>query len=282
FELGTFTGWGTFTNAYLETANPPQFVPNTGNYLVSIFGGFWGVFNASGIFQSFPANPGEVYEIDAWSRHFSGDALAGVGAPNDNWVVMKIAFFDGSQTEIGGVERTILDGTYATDVWHDNQPIRGIAPPGTTSVQPLIIYLQPLFGAGACHVDDLEFRRAFALGLSQDPATLDLSIDLGYGAPFAQFGVFYSFDPANGTMPGMGGTLGGLFIDPVSFNAQLTAVFNQVPPYGGFLDGAGVTSSTIPGGVVAGLTGVTVWGLGAQQLSSGAIDFSLINPYTFQ
>ncbi|NRA97683.1 MAG: hypothetical protein HRU14_15920 [Planctomycetes bacterium] len=247
-----------------------------------MFGNFWGTFNVTGVFQSFSAAPGNLFEMDAWSRHFSGDALTGGGAPNNNWVVMKIAFFDGSQTEIGGVETTILDGTFATDVWHDNQPIRGIAPPGTTCVQPLVIYLQPLFGAGACHVDDLEFQRAFGVEVSQDPATLDLSVGLSFGEPLAQFGFFYSFDAANGTMPGMGGTLGGLFIDPVTFNAQLTAVFGLVPPYGGFLDGAGGTLSTLPGGLVASLSGATVWALGAQQLSSGTIDFSPIRPYTFQ
>ena len=34
------------------------------------------------MFQSFSAAPGQVFEMDAWSRHFSGDALAGSGAPN--------------------------------------------------------------------------------------------------------------------------------------------------------------------------------------------------------
>jgi len=283
FELGTFFGWGTFTNAFLETANPPQFQPNTGNYMASIFGGFWGTFNTSGIFQSFPASPAEVYEMDCFSRHFSGDALIGAGAPGSNWVIMKITFFDGSQTEIGGVEATILDGTYATDVWHYNPPIRAMAPPGTTSVQPLIIFLQPGLDPGAAHVDDLTFRRAFGVNMSQDPVTLDLTVGLEYGTATSQFGLFYSFDPANGTMPGMGSpTLGGLFIDPNEFNAQLATVFSLTPPFGGFLDANGAASSVLPGSIMSAVSGATVWTIGAQALPTGTIDFSPIREFTFQ
>ncbi len=283
FEFGAFLGWGPFGNAFVETNNPPQFVPNSGNYLVSIFGGFWGagVFNVSGVFQSFPASPGEVYELDCFSHHYSGDAIAGVGAPNDNWCVMKIAFFDATQTEIGGVERTILDGTFATDTWYDNQPVIGIAPPGTTSVQPLILYLQPSLAAGAGHFDDVVFRRTFGVEISQDPSTLDLTLGLDFGEPVAQFGIFYSLDTANATMPGMG-SLGGLFIAPADFNSQLAAAVTGVPPFGGFLSGSGTTSSAIPGGFVAGLTGLDVWTIGAQQRASGMIDFTPIRPFTFQ
>ena len=178
FELGTFTGYGIFTNAYVEMTSLPQFEPHTGNYMCSIFGGFWGVFNTSGIFQSFNALEGEVYEMDCYSRHWSGDALIGAGAPASNSVLMRIAFFDAAGQEIpnSGADRVILDGTFATDVWHDNMPVRAVAPAGTVAVQPLIIYLQPGLDPGAVHVDDLEFRRAFGLDLSQDTNTLDLTI----------------------------------------------------------------------------------------------------------
>ena len=157
FEAGV-SGWSTFGNAYHEASNPPQFQPHSGSGMVSLFGNFWGTFNTSGIFQSFPASPGDVFELDGWARHYSGDALVGNGAPNDNWMILKIAFLDAGQTEIGAAETTILDGTYATNTWHGASAIQATAPANTTSVQALVIFLQPSFASGAGHVDDLEFR----------------------------------------------------------------------------------------------------------------------------
>lgn len=158
FEAG-LSGWGSFGNAFGESVNPPQFVPRTGTGLASLFGQFNGTFNVSGLFQQFSASPGDVFEMDAWARHNTVDALSGGGAPTDNWVVMKIAFFDSGANEIGASERTILDGTFATGVWHDPAPIQGTAPTGTSFVQALLLYLQPGFDAGAGHVDDVEFRQ---------------------------------------------------------------------------------------------------------------------------
>ena len=76
FENG-LTGWNVFGNAFPQTDNGGQFVARSGTGLVSMFGNFSGGFDVSGIFQEFPANPGDTFTIDAWSRHFSGDALTG-------------------------------------------------------------------------------------------------------------------------------------------------------------------------------------------------------------
>jgi hypothetical protein len=158
FDAGGLTGWNAFGNSSAQTATPPQFVPRSDPYLVSMFGNFSGSFNVSGIFQAFPATPGDTFTIDCWSRHFSGDAMVGNGVPNDNWMVMKIAFFDGGNNEIAGVDGVILDGTSPTDTWIDNTPVTATAPAGTTSVQALILYLQPGNDGGAGHVDDVDFR----------------------------------------------------------------------------------------------------------------------------
>ena len=154
FEDG-LNGWIAFGNAYPESNNPPQFEAFEGNGLVSMFGNFSGGFNVTGIFQEFAASEGQAWTMDAYSRHWSGDAMFGNGAPDSNWVVMKIAFKDAGDIEIGSAERTILDGTFATDVWHDNDPITGIAPAGTAQVEAFILYLQPLFDGGAAHVDNV-------------------------------------------------------------------------------------------------------------------------------
>lgn len=153
FESG-MAGWTPFNNAYYEGANPPQFTPRTGNGMVSMFGNWWGVFNVSGIFQEFPTTAGETWEMYSSARHWSGDPMT-ADAVDDNWVVQKIAFFDASNAEIGGIDSRILDGTFATDVWHDAATISGVAPAGTVKVQALILYLQPMWDGGAAHVDDV-------------------------------------------------------------------------------------------------------------------------------
>ena len=155
FESG-LTGWSSFGAAGAQTSYPPQFTPNTGSGLASLTGQ-GGAFNVSGIFQTFPANPGDQFTIDAYSRHWGSDPLTGYGAPNDNWVVMKMAFFDAGGVEIGGAEATILDGTFPTDIWIDNAPVMGTAPAGTVTVQAFILFLQPQAGLGTALVDDLFF-----------------------------------------------------------------------------------------------------------------------------
>lgn len=155
FEDG-LNGWGAFGNAYAETSNPPQFVPYEGTGLVSMFGNFWGSFNVSGIYQEFPTLPGAMWVLCCKSRHWSGDPMTMDGV-DDNWVVQKIAFFDVAHNEIGGVESTVLDGSFATDLWFDNAPITGYAPEGTMYVQALVLYLQPMWDGGAAHIDNVQF-----------------------------------------------------------------------------------------------------------------------------
>lgn len=150
FETGDLTGWTPFGNAFHGT--------ETGGNAGKLFGNFSGGFNVSGMFQQFPASPGEQYMMDADSFHLASDPMIGVGAPNNNWVVMKIAFFDAGGNEIGSAEDTILDGNSPTDVWITNPSIMGTAPVGTVSVQALILYLQPEVDGGAAHVDNVAFK----------------------------------------------------------------------------------------------------------------------------
>jgi len=49
------------------------------------------------------------------SRHSSGDALSGVGAPDFNWVVQKIAFQDVGGNEIGSVVCGLVCGENLAD-----------------------------------------------------------------------------------------------------------------------------------------------------------------------
>ncbi|MGE3173476.1 MAG: hypothetical protein AB7O97_12700 [Planctomycetota bacterium] len=157
FESG-LAGWGSFgPNIYIEANNPPAIVPHSGTNLCKMYGQFIGGFNDNGIFQSFAAQAGQTYQLDCWTRHFAFDALAGSGGPNDNVAVMKMAFFDAANSEIGSAERRVLDGSYPTNTWIDNPPVAGTAPPGTVRVDVLLLFIQPLVGVGSAHFDDVEF-----------------------------------------------------------------------------------------------------------------------------
>lgn len=172
------SGWSVFGNAYPEPGNPPAVTPLSGSGVCKMFGNFSSTFNVTGIYQSFPAAAGESFTIDAWSRHWSGDALTGAGAPNDNWVVMKIAFFDAGNTEIGSAEGTILNGNSPTDTWIDNAPVNGTAPAGTASVQALILFLQPNNAGGAAHIEDVLFERNCSTLTITGPGTPSTSLSL--------------------------------------------------------------------------------------------------------
>lgn len=161
FEYGGLAGWGTFGgNIFAEKTNPSAIIPHSGSTLVKMFGQFTGSANVTGVYQSFATNPGENFMLDCWSRHYGGDPILGSGPPNDNSMVMKIAFFDSADVEIGGVESTILDGNSPTNVWIDNFPIIATAPAGTVSVQALVMFLQPGVAPGAGQIDDIYFSGA--------------------------------------------------------------------------------------------------------------------------
>jgi hypothetical protein len=176
FENG-LAGWITFGNVYSETNNGWQFVPYEGDKLVSMFGNWSGGFNVSGMFQEFPTTEGVTWQLSAKSRHFSGDAMIGSQATGGNWVVQKIVFKDASDAELpGAVESIILDGTFATDVWHDNAPIRAKAPAGTVQIEAFILYLQPLYDGGAAHIDDVELINPMAFDLKPGSCPNPLNI----------------------------------------------------------------------------------------------------------
>jgi len=164
FESGTAggysipAGWGQFGNAWCE-GNWFPFVPLSGSQLVNMYGNFWctDCFNVSGIFQEFVTTPGQWWTLSSNARFNSADPMTGTQATGGNWVVQKIAFFDGGGTEIGAAESIILDGGFAPDTWHAAAPITGQAPAGTAKVQALILYLQPSMDGGAANIDDVAF-----------------------------------------------------------------------------------------------------------------------------
>ena len=166
FETGPTGGnpssWLAFGNMAVERNSSPQFIPYDGARLLSMWGNFSGPYNVTGIYQEFACNPDDEWSLSAKSRHYSGDALAG-----DNFVVQKIVFKDAADVEIGAVESVILNSSFATDTWHVNQPITGIAPIGTVQVEAMILYVQAADAGGAGHVDYAQFIYCGAVGVEE-------------------------------------------------------------------------------------------------------------------
>jgi hypothetical protein len=151
---GSLDGWDAFGNAF-STTDFSQSPPAS----AVLFGNFTGGFNVSGIVQSFNIGAGAEVKLDVSSFVNGGDPIPGTGAPDFNWVVAKIAYFNSANggVEIGGDEVTIADGNSPLDAWQDFS-VTGIAPAGTQRVEGLILYLQPGLDGGAVFVDDLNME----------------------------------------------------------------------------------------------------------------------------
>jgi len=154
FEDG-LNGWTPFGNVFAESVTP-----RTGNGDAKMFGNFSGGFNVSGLFQTFSATPGQLWQFDGYVRHNTGDALVGIGADNaaaDNWVVLKFEFRDAANNVTGSVEQNVLDGRTPTDQWFGHS-ISLTAPANTQSIWAFFLYLQPQFAGGAVLIDDASLQ----------------------------------------------------------------------------------------------------------------------------
>ncbi len=101
FESG-LSGWTGFGNQFAESITP-----RSGSGVAKMFGNFSGGFNVSGLFQTFPAAPGQNWSFDAYFRHNTGDLMTGVGIPgggSGNWVIAKLEFRNASDAVTGFVE----------------------------------------------------------------------------------------------------------------------------------------------------------------------------------
>lgn len=172
FESG-LSGWVEYSegwniDAVTATGGPPAIIPRTGNTLCKMFGRFWGTYNASGVYQQLPAQPGQVWQIDGYARSNSDDSIAGT----QNFMQMRIEFVDGGGAVLLSDQTTIFDGSSPLDVWVDPAPLSLTAPAGTVGMRAVFEFVQPgegLWEGGAIHLDDVSAR------LVGGPGGVDLS-----------------------------------------------------------------------------------------------------------
>jgi len=145
------TGWGYWDNVY-DVDDTDNGVAYAGARKMKMFGNWGWPWNVAGIVQEFDAYAGDVWELDVYSMNSSVDPIQG-----QNYMVMKIEYFDAGHSSIGFSEATILDVNSPQDTWIDNAPIQAVAPAGTAKVQALFLFLQPNFENGAGNIDDASF-----------------------------------------------------------------------------------------------------------------------------
>ncbi len=147
FENG-LSGWSGFGNQFADTTTP-----RTGDGVAKMFGTFTGGFGVSGLFQTFPAAPGQMWTMSGFFRHNTGDALFGNGPANSNWVISKLSFRNAADQEIGFAESAPFDGRNLVDVWTPTSAV-GAAPANTVAVQAFFLFIQPNFDGGSVLIDD--------------------------------------------------------------------------------------------------------------------------------
>ncbi len=149
---GSLNNWVEFSAGFNVLAD--AITPRSGTHVCKLFGRFSGVANTSGVYQQLPAQPGQTWEIDCFSRHNSGDALVATG----NSVAQRIEFLDANNAVLLQQNATILNSASPLDTWIDNAPLQLVAPAGTTAVRAVIEFSQPGVQGGAGLVDDVTMR----------------------------------------------------------------------------------------------------------------------------
>jgi len=138
--------WNKFGNAYTDAGHP-----RNGAQSLKLFGPFAGTPSTSGVYQDFPAKPGETFRASAYFQNRIEDRMAGANTANIN-----IEFRNAAGTLISYVSAVGLDANSPTNVYV-KQWVDGVAPANTATARMVINFYQPASTAGAAFIDDAEF-----------------------------------------------------------------------------------------------------------------------------
>lgn len=148
------TNWTVFNNTYSEAMS----FARTGARVEKFFGDWSGAWNAAGVIQTFDSAVGDLWELDCYAYHWSGDPLVADADPNlNNRLIMKIEFQDAGGVAIGSNEAVIVDPYTPQDVWIDPPVVQAVAPAGTAKALAVFVFLQPNWAGGSAWIDDASF-----------------------------------------------------------------------------------------------------------------------------
>ncbi len=145
-------GWTVFANASYDGR---FWARRTATGAAKLYGAFGAPGDASGMYQVFSATEGDEYQLDVYTMTTCMESpLTGY---NDNFATAKIVFLDAGEVEVGFAETVIADSSMALGTWTFHS-VSGVAPTGTASVRPYILFIQPTSMGGAIWVDDVSFH----------------------------------------------------------------------------------------------------------------------------
>jgi hypothetical protein len=156
---GSYDGWTVYASGADTSTADNDNIFRSGVAAAKIYGEFtncpdYPQFDDGVIFQNLPATPGMEYEFSGYSYVSSADTIPGVNTCDYNRLLAKIIFFNTYGMEIAGHETVIGDYSTPFDEWIEFS-ITIQAPAAATTVQPMLIFLQPGCDEGAVYVDDL-------------------------------------------------------------------------------------------------------------------------------
>ncbi|UCH85525.1 MAG: T9SS type A sorting domain-containing protein [Candidatus Latescibacterota bacterium] len=177
FDLG-LTGWTTFSNVYHDTR---IFATRTPIGSAKLFGPFGDPGAASGLFQTFPAAPGEAwtYSVHALTT-CTEDPIYGT---NDNFATAKLIFNAAGGAVLDSTEITIVDNTSPLGRWTKHR-MYVTSPAGAVSVSVYVLFIQPTDQNGAIWVDDLELVKLDPTGIADGPQPIDIELHQNHPNPF--------------------------------------------------------------------------------------------------
>ncbi len=177
---GTLPPWEAWGNAYdVHYTDPPVVAAYDGEYVVKMWGNFWGSYNESGVWQDVPAVPGQTWELSGFVQHIGTDAIAGT----QNYCDLRIEFRDATDGLIETHLLTVLDANSPTDTWIDTTTVGTLsatAPLNTAVARAVLVFVQPadgLFEGGAGIFDSIEFK-AISGAPSVDLSSFSLTAEI--------------------------------------------------------------------------------------------------------
>ncbi|MCP4248902.1 MAG: family 16 glycosylhydrolase [bacterium] len=153
---GSLTGWTTFNNS-IPNVMATTVTPHSGTHAATVFGGFNGDPNWSGLLQNQPALPGQVWTAQCFARHNTGDALTG-----KSHLLMKIEYYRVAGGTYGTADMLqenilqVLDRGTPTDLWIPlSLPVP--APTDTVEARLAFVFTHEDNESGSVLIDDVSF-----------------------------------------------------------------------------------------------------------------------------